>query len=76
VSKIHAMSLIDFLGTKTLAYEDTFKKRKAPAQVCFWGTGQKEPAAKNMYRNSAIARKVDKLIDRAILFFINFRHLL
>jgi hypothetical protein len=33
------MSLIDIVGSKTLAYEDTFKKTKAPAQVCFWGTG-------------------------------------
>ena len=45
---------------------------KTPAQVYFWGTGQERQAAKNMYRNFAIARKVAKLIERAILFFIIF----
>ena len=49
---------------------------KAPAQVYFWGTGQEKPAAKNMYRNSAIARKVANLIDRAILFLFKFPLLL
>jgi hypothetical protein len=38
-------------------------RTKAPAQVCFWGTGKKKPAAKNMYRNSAInaeSRQTDR----------------
>jgi hypothetical protein len=59
-----------------VAYKDASEKKKAPAQVYFWGTGQERPAAKNMYRNSAIARKVANLIDRATLFFINFLSLL
>ena len=48
---MHAMSLIDFVGSKTLAYEDTFRKRKL-RPVYFWGIGLKKlPTAKNMYRN-------------------------
>jgi len=61
------------MGSKTLAYIDTFKNESL-AQVCFWGTGQKiKPVAKNMYRYSAMTRKVDKLIDRAIFFLLIFQ---
>jgi hypothetical protein len=64
------MNLTDILGAETLAYENALKNESSGSGL-FLGNWLKKPAAKNMYRNSAIARKVEKLIDRAILFFIN-----
>jgi hypothetical protein len=59
-------------GFKTPAYEDAFRKGKLRLRSISGEPAKKQPAAKNMYRYTAMGRKVDKLIERAILFFIIF----
>jgi hypothetical protein len=47
-------------------------EKESPAQVCFWGTGLEKPAAKNLYRNSAIdaeSRETDRLGKPFFLYF-------
>jgi len=70
------MTLTDIVGSKTLAYKDAFKSESSGSGLILGNRPRKKPAAKNMYRYSAIARKVDKLIDRAIFFFVIFLLLL